>query len=107
MKKTLMAGIMALVLVVGGVGSLSAKGYGNGAMDGTGTGICTREDCPQDGSGAQQNRQFKGKQGGGQKLNQNADKERRGEGLRDGSCGDCVNDGVRPLDGSGMKKGRK
>lgn len=117
MKKGLISLALALVLVTGSISGVSAVGYGNGHGDGTGTGICVNEDCPNfnqerplDGTGAgagsgQMQGGRKGQKGGqGQR---GAGMNGGGQRLRDGSGVDCVNDGVRPLDGSGMKKGQR
>lgn len=116
MKKVLVSAVLALVLVAGTISGVSAAGNGNGAMDGTGTGVCVNEECPNYGENqaANQNqKQVKASLGEAGQKRQNAGKQ-AGDGtcvndgaqLRDGSCGDYVNDGVRPQDGSGQKKGR-
>lgn len=142
MKKTIAAAVLALVLAAGGISSVSAKGFGKGMMDGTGTGVCTQEDCPNDGVRPMDGTGQKSGGGGGFMMRNMDDAERQefrnkvqnmddaeraafrdemrqkfgggggqqgqaqGQGLRDGSCGTCVNDGVRPMDGSGQKKGQ-
>ena len=132
MKKVFASAVLALVLVAGTISGVSAAGNGNGAMDGTGTGVCVNEDCANYGENqaATQNRnqvnvsdqnlkqyqnQKETKAGVGEAgQNRQNGGEQGGSGtctndgaqLRDGSCEDCVNDGVRPLDGTGQQKGR-
>ncbi len=49
MKKSFLSLALVAALVFGGVASVSAAGYGNGAGDETRTRICTNADCENNG----------------------------------------------------------